>query len=135
MKQRRYNEFTGSPVQVVKPLFPRYIFACFDLDVLFHKVRYTRGVHSVVSFGDNPTRVDDDIIRLVQSQTGEDGFIRVGGQLKSGDEVVIKDGRLKGFRGVFERGMNDDERVVILLNAVSYQARLEIDRELVRKLN
>src|ERR1044072_7426163 len=62
----RRNEFTGEPVYSVKPLFPRYFFARFKVNELFHKVRFTRGVHDVVSFGDYPTAVHDDMIAIIK---------------------------------------------------------------------
>src|SRR5215208_2764465 len=55
IKKKQYNQFTGVAIQLPKPLFPRYIFARFKLNEMLHKVRYTRGVHSVVGFGAGPT--------------------------------------------------------------------------------
>ena len=57
-KERRYNQFVNAPTYVTKPLFPRYIFAQFEVNDLYHKVRFSRGVHSVVSFGEGPTPID-----------------------------------------------------------------------------
>ena len=57
-KERRYNQFVNAPTYVTKPLFPRYIFAQFKVDDLYHKVRFNRGVYSVVSFGEGPTPID-----------------------------------------------------------------------------
>ena len=131
-KERRYGH-AGGPSYVVKPLFPRYIFARFNVEDLLHKVRFTRGVHSVVSFGGSPTPVGDDVIETIRSRSGEDGFVRLTDDLKSGDEVSVKDGVLKGIVGVFERQMRDSERVMILLKTVSYQTHIVVDRGLVEK--
>ena len=51
IKARRVNPFNGVSIYVTRPLFPRYIFARFNLNALMHKVRFTRGVSNVVSFG------------------------------------------------------------------------------------
>ncbi|MGH9754026.1 MAG: transcription termination/antitermination NusG family protein, partial [Blastocatellia bacterium] len=48
IKDCRFNEFTGEPSYFIKPLFPGYLFSRFALNNLLHKVRFTRGVHSVV---------------------------------------------------------------------------------------
>ena len=56
-------------------------------------------------------------------------------ELKPGDAVVIKDGRFKNLCGVFERGMPDADRVRILLNAVSFQAHVVVNRALVSKVS
>src|SRR5205085_8571472 len=86
-KQYAYNQFTGKPTLIIKPLFPRYIFARFRPKDALHKIRYTRGVHSVVSFGESFTRVDDEIITLIQSRMQKDGFVLIGEKFAPGDEV------------------------------------------------
>src|SRR5262245_53951393 len=67
IRERRYNEFSVIPAYVTKSLFPRYIFARFKLKDLCHKVRFTRGVFSIVSFGDEPISIPEEIIGLIQS--------------------------------------------------------------------
>lgn len=135
IRERRYNQFTLAPTYVTKPLFPRYIFAQFKTNDLYHKVRFTRGVYSVVSFGEGPTPIDEEIIALIQSNIKEDGFVRIDEGLRAGDRVIVKDGPLKNFSGVFEREMRDNDRIRILLETVSYQAHIEIDRNMVRKVS
>jgi transcriptional antiterminator RfaH len=129
-RQRRYNQYTSQPSQLIKPLFPRYIFARFVASELLHKVRFTRGVHSVVSFGKEPIPVDDE---LIQARRSEDGFIRIGEELKAGDHVMIKAGHFKGFTGIFERSMKDADRVMIMLQTVGYQPHVVVEKEHVMK--
>ena len=133
--ESRYNQFTGERCFVSKPLFARYVFARFDLEGLFHKVRYTRGVRDLVSFGSGPVAVDEGIIELIRSRMGKDGFVKIGTDFKPGDVVVVRDGALKDFTGIFEREMKDSDRVVVLLNTISFQARLQIDRKMLDKLS
>jgi transcriptional antiterminator RfaH len=129
----RYNQFMYAPAYVAKPLFPRYMFAQFRVEDLYHKVRFTRGVNSVVSFGAAPAPIDDEIIMLIQSNVKKDGFIRIDEEIKPGDRVIVKDGPLKYFAGIFERKMKDADRVRILLQTVSFQAHVEIDIDMVTK--
>jgi transcriptional antiterminator RfaH len=133
VKKRRYNEFTGRPTSFAKPLFPRYIFARFNLDTLLHRIRYTRGVHSVISFGNGPTPIDEEVIKIIKSRMGEDGFVRMGDEMNVGDPVAINSGIMKSFTGIFEREMKDADRVIVLLNTLNFQARLEVSREMVSK--
>jgi len=137
VKERRYNFYTGAITHHAKPLFPGYLFVKFRANDLYHKVRYTRGVRHLVSFGDSPTVIDEEIITMIQSRIREDGFADVDadGDLKPGDQVVIKDGPLKTFAGIFEREMKGAERVRILIQTVSYQAHVEIERGMVKKVN
>jgi transcriptional antiterminator RfaH len=133
IREHRYNQFIIAPTYVTKPLFPRYIFAQFKINNLYHKIRFTRGVYCVVSFGESPTPIDEQIITLIQSNIKEGGFVRIDEEVRPGDRVVVKDGPLKNFAGIFEREMKDYDRIRILLETVSYQAHVEIDRDLLKK--
>jgi transcriptional antiterminator RfaH len=133
IRECRYNQFTVLPTYVAKPLFPRYIFARFNIYHLYHKVRFTRGIFSVVSFGEGPTSIDEEVIALIQSNIKEDGFVRIDEEIKPGDRVIVKDGPLKNFAGIFKQVMKDIDRIRILLETVSYQAHVEIERDMVKK--
>ncbi len=132
-RERRYNRFTGRPDYFTGYLFPRYIFARFRISDLLAKVRLTRGVHAVVTFGDLPTPLDDEIIDFMKSRCNENGLVRLPSELRTGDEVVIESGLFTGFTGIFEQEMKDSDRVMILLKAVSYQTHVVVSRQLVKK--
>src|SRR5829696_8276324 len=66
IQERQYNQFTNVPRNVTKSLFPRYIFARFDASKLLAKVRYTGGVHSIVSIDYNPVPVNEDVIVMIK---------------------------------------------------------------------
>jgi transcriptional antiterminator RfaH len=118
---------------LVKPLFSRYLFARFRASDLLHKVYYTRGVQSVVNFGEHPCHVEDELIEVIKARRDEDGFVRMRDELNAGDRVVICNGPLRNLLGVFEGDYGDDERVSILLSAVGYQSRVVIERDFLRK--
>jgi transcriptional antiterminator RfaH len=99
-----------------------------------YKVRFTRGVHAVVEFGGHPIPVEDDVMALLESRIGEDGFVTSGREFRRGDAVVIEDGPLKDLVGVFECDVNASHRVKILLTTVSCRAHLEIDRDLLTRM-
>lgn len=131
-KERRPNPFTGIPVYISKPLFPRYIFARFDSRIL-HKISFTKGVHSVVSFNATPAVIDDEIIALIKARIGSNGFVALGEEIRPGDKVIIKDGPMKDLVGIFQHDMKDSNRSMILLMAINYQGRLMIPRDSVVK--
>lgn len=135
LKERRQHPFTGESYVVIKPLFTGYIFARFDLEKLYHKVRFTRGIHSLVSFGDNPVPVSQEVVDTIRVRIGKDGFVQIGTTFTPGDRVVIRRGPLKNFTGVFEREMSDSERVMILLDTVNYQARLLVEKDILNKVH
>jgi transcriptional antiterminator RfaH len=120
---------------VSKPLFSSYIFARFNARKQLHNIKYTRGVQNVVSFGDRPIPIDDNVIDLIKDRIDKDGFIRLGEELHYGDKVTIKFGPLKNLVGIFQKRIKETERVKILLDAVSYQSHVLIDREMIARMN
>jgi len=135
IRRKQINPFSGKATYFRQSLFPRYLFARFDADKMLHKVLYTRGVQKLISFADGPVTVDDDIIELIRSRVSDDGFVRLTDDLRPGDLVKVKDGSMSGITGIFDRAMNDQNRVMILLEAINYQASIIVERDAVQKLN
>jgi transcriptional antiterminator RfaH len=135
LRTPRFNTFTGTPIYITKPLFPRYLFAKFNAAKQLAKISFTRGVHHVVSFGGRPVSVDEAIIETINSRSDTKGFVKMDEDLKEGDEVVIRAGPLRDFRGIFERQLKDKDRISILLTTISYQGRLVISRDLLERVS
>ncbi|HEV7397291.1 MAG TPA: transcription termination/antitermination NusG family protein [Pyrinomonadaceae bacterium] len=134
ISERSANPFTGLMSYVIKPLFSRYIFAKFDVNSTYRRMCFTRGVHSVVNFGNGPVSVADEIIKLIQSRVGEDGLVKLDNELSQGDLVMIDSGPLRDMVGVFQHDIKGTDRVAILLTAISYQGRVLIEKDLVKKI-
>lgn len=134
ISERCTNPFTGLASSVIKPLFSRYIFAQFDINSTYRRVCFTRGVHSVVNFGNGPVSIDDDIIKLIQSRVDKDGLVKLDNELNQGDQVMIDRGPLRHMVGVFQHDIKGTDRVAILLTAISYQSRVIIEKDLVKKI-
>ena len=130
----RFNEFTGEPSYFIKPMFPGYLFARFALSNLLYKVRFTRGVHSVVSIGIDPAPVDDRVIEIIAAQIDETGCVKIGADLEPGAKVLIHSGPFKGLTGIFEREASSADRIRILLDCVSFQASVEVEKMRVKAL-
>jgi transcriptional antiterminator RfaH len=114
---------------VIAPLFPGYIFARFNLDTHYRAVSYAHGVQKLVAFGDAPTTVDEEIIDSIKSRISE-GYIHLDLPLfKPGQLVRIDTGPLQGLEAVFEKEMNDHQRSMLFLGALSYQARVVVNLE------
>ena len=133
--ERKSNPYTAKASYLASPLFPRYIFAKFSAGLMLQKVHFTRGVHSVVGFGAGPTPVDEEIISIITDHMSPDGFIRIANELQKGDRVVIEDGSFKDFEGIFESEVKQTDRIVVLLNAVRYQSRIQIGKHQVKKFD
>lgn len=132
LKRRKYVR--GRLEDDIEDLFPSYIFARFGSAKYYHMIKYTRGVRNLV--GDtsgNPSIVDDEIRCQVQSRMN-DGFVQVEQEaFRRGDRVEIREGPFRGFAGVFQKEVKARDRVMILLNTITYQASVEIEKALLAR--
>ncbi len=120
----------------VRAFFPGYAFLRFDHPRQYKLVHYTRGVKKIVGNDAGPVSLPDAVIEELRAREVE-GFIEVRtfrDKPAPGDEIEVSEGPLKGLRGVFNRELSGHDRVLILLNYVSYQGRLQIEKARIRKV-
>jgi transcriptional antiterminator RfaH len=120
----------GKYIAVIEPLFPSYIFTCFDPERHGHMIKYTRGVRFIVG-KQNPLVVPQEIIDTILERMEGDIVIPAPERLESGDRVLIKEGPFANFYGIFERVVPGRERAMILLEAL--HCKLEIESISLRK--
>jgi transcriptional antiterminator RfaH len=120
----------GVQRKLIVPLFRNYLFARFCPDTYLHLIRYARGVQSVVSCGEIPLIVDEQIIKAILSRIGKNGYVRLRPKsFRPGDMVTIQEGPFEGFNGIFERELSGQERVIILLDSILYQAHVSVEKQ------
>jgi transcription antitermination factor NusG len=120
---------------LVKPFFTGYLFVFFDHPALYKLVKYTRGVRTLVGNDGGPIPIDGSWIDEIRARE-TDGYIELqkyGLEPSVGDVIEVAAGPLKGLRGVFKADLSDQGRVLILLNCVSYQGRLLIEKDKIKK--
>lgn len=127
IKRKKYVRGRGR--EVVEGLFPCYIFSRFNPFKHYHVIKYTRGVRRIVGdISGNPFLVDGNIVDQIRSRI-KDGYILMEpSELNIGDQVVIQEGPLKGFTGIFQNELKARDRVMILLNTLAYQASIEVEK-------
>jgi transcription antitermination factor NusG len=120
----------------IKPFFAGYGFVHFDFPAQYQLVKYTRGVKRVIGNREAPTTISEEVIREIKSRE-IDGLIELykyGEEPEIGDEIEVMEGPLKGLRGIFKKELTAKERVIILLNYVTYQGQLIIEKEKLKKV-
>ena len=118
-----------------KPLFTGYLFTKFDEETQRRLVKYSKGVSSIVSFGDKPALVDESLIDAIKARI-KDGFVHLDPpSFKKGERVEIKEGPLEGLVGIFDSRVKDSDRVIILLNAIASQSRMVLPATILRKVS
>jgi transcriptional antiterminator RfaH len=122
-------------IELLKPLFPGYLFAKFSIESHFRKVSYTIGVSKIVSFNGFPVPLEDEEIEFMKARESN-GFISIGEEsFKRGERVRVVKGPFSGFEGLFERELEDGERVEILLKFLSHKAKIAIEKDFIEKLD
>jgi len=120
----------------IRPFFPGYEFVRFSHPEQYKLVKYTRGVKRIVGNDAGPIPVGDEVIDGVRARE-VGGLIELskhGIEPEIGDEIEVAEGTFRGLRGIFTKGMSDQDRVLILLNYVSYQAQLVIEKSKLKKV-
>lgn len=112
---------------LASPLFPGYLFADFSLHGQYRSVVYARGVKKVIAFGSMPAIVDESLIEAIKTRV-QDGYVMLSNtEFKPGQLVRIQEGPLHGLEAIFEKKLTGSQRAVLLLRALSYQARVVVD--------
>ena len=120
----------------IKPFFTGYEFIFFDYPEQYQLVKYTRGVKKIVGTQLGPTPIPEEVLEALKERE-VDGLIELlkyGEEPELGDEIEVVEGPLKGLKGIFKRELSDADRVLILLNYVSYQGQLVIERKKLKKI-
>jgi len=108
----------GRITKSVVPLFPGYLFACFDLKAQYQAIQRTPGVVGVVCAGDEPTEVDEVTIAEIRKRA-INGIVDLPPRsLHSGESVNVNSGPFRGIDAVFERYLSGSERVALLVELV-----------------
>ena len=121
----------GRWVDVVEPLFPRYLFVAADLEAKsLAPIRSTKGVSGLVRFGGEPSVVPDNLIATLRRREDTATGLHVCARplFAPGDRVKLLQGPLTGLEGVFA-AETGDLRVVVFLEMLGRLNRLEVSRD------
>ena len=123
-------------LQVVQePLFPRYLFIRLGTGVesqSWAPIRSTLGVSRLVTFGQTPAKIHDELIAQLQVKT-DSAEVQLR-HFEPGEKVVVTDGPFVGVEAIYQ--MADAEgRVMVLLNILSKQVKLSVPPASIRKVN
>jgi len=118
-------------VDRVSPLFSGYLFARFDIQESYQKVRYTRGVKSLLGCNDCLWTLPDEKIRDIQSRESN-GLVQLRRRedhFRQGDRILIDEGDFEGWEGIFQEELPDRERAMILLTNVQFSSKLILPKK------
>jgi transcriptional antiterminator RfaH len=114
--------------QVARPLFPCYLFVRLDLALdRWRAVYSTVGVKTLVSAGNWPLPVAEEIIEEIRAREDDRGFVVLGGgqRFRRGERVRITEGPFAELTALFE-SQGGAERVIVLLELLGRQVKANV---------
>lgn len=120
---------------IEEPLFPRYLFIRLDtgLDAKsWAPIRSTLGVSRLVTFGQTPAKIDDDLLESIRARS-ESADVQLR-HFAPGEQVIVTQGPFTGVEALYQMA-DGQERVVVLLTILSKQVRMTVPPTSIRKSN
>ena len=113
LKQRKHARRVD---WVAAPFFPRYLFVGMNIEnMCWRVIRSTVGVVNFVCCGDKPLKVPSSILEILKNREDENGLVKLGDNLKTGDQVQIINGAFTDSTAIVKE-MHGLDRVTLLLN-------------------
>ena len=114
-----------------KVIFPGYIFVKPKRGNNYQTIRSTRGISDFVRFDTSFANVRDQTIDELKEMVDvmNDRMAQTS-LYKKGEEVFIKSGPFKDFKGIFEK-YKAGNAVIVLVNFLRHQQRVNIKAEMI----
>ncbi len=115
----------GRLAEVTEPMFSRYLFIRLDTEQTnWAPIRSTLGVSRLVSFGNRPAPIADDLIQTLR-QMPDRAPERL---LQAGQAVRMIDGPLKGLEAVYQQA-DGELRAMVLVDLMSKQHSVLVEMQ------
>lgn len=125
---RRIRRHARRETTVLRPLFPRYVFVGFDVEVdRWRSVNGTVGVSRLICHGECPTALPDGVVEGLRDGEIEEGVVPLSQLVlfDAGAQLRVLDGAFAGHTGTYD-SMSDTERVVLLFGMIGRQVKVAL---------
>lgn len=142
LKSKGYRAFSPSyrasrrrpdrTVELNLPLFPGYVFCCFDLHARL-PILTTPGIVHIVGAGNTPESVDPAEIQSIRMAAESGRSVQPWPFLREGQKVRVEAGPLTGTEGTLLRA-KDELRLVLSITLLQRSMAIVVDQDQVRPL-
>lgn len=123
----RYRKDTvRGPTWFNEALFPGYLFASFEFQTQFNKVRYAHGVSAVVTFGGRYPIIDGETIFFLRGADNRGELHVIPERYTPGDKVRIVEGAFRGLEALVTQVMPAKDRVRVLIEFLGRSTEIEM---------
>ena len=113
----------------LSPLFPGYIFVSFNIkENKWIKIKSTIGILRIISFGNKPTSVPEEIVSELRLKYNKINHIELNKENVIGKNIKVIKGPFSGFVGEIEN-LDDKRRLNLLLKFMNNKKNILIDLE------
>ena len=119
---------------VQEPLFPSYLFVCFDPEAItFTTVRSTRGIANFICTGNIPRVVPEDLIEFIKSnQDTLEQRDKLRDIYTEGEAVELVKGAFEGADAIFQEP-DGEKRSFLLVSIVTSQIKVSVSNSEIRR--
>lgn len=104
-------------------LFTNYLFVQFDHDnVSALSINYTRGVNRIISFGNQPSTVPDELIAQLKKRVDQSNDNLISDLPEKGEHLQVLDGPFKGLNAIFSH-IEGDFRAAVFLSILKQKVK------------
>ncbi len=122
----------GKRIEQEEPLFPGYLFIeLSEVASNWRPIRSTRGVARVITFGNQPAVVPDDVVEQLRDSLKQQAEMRT---LEPNQPVRITEGPFANLNAVFTE-YDGEKRAFLLLELLGQWQRLSIPLDALKKLD
>jgi transcriptional antiterminator RfaH len=114
--------------EIIKPVFPGYIFIAINLEENnWHKINNTRGISSIIVFGNKIPLIRSELIEALKHRFSLDNIPKEANPFEVGMNAEITNGPFAQLIGKIEE-IDAHQRIWILLDILGTQTRLSINK-------
>jgi transcriptional antiterminator RfaH len=104
-------------------LFPSYLFVEFDQEAVSAlSINYTRGVNRIVSFGNAPSQIPDQLICQLKERIDQSEQNMITELPEKGEKLEVLDGSFRGLNAIFSQ-VDGDSRAIVLITILSQKVK------------
>ncbi len=119
------------PVWVTEPMFPNYLFARFNRELLQRHIQHLPGISGLVQFGEIVPTIPEEIISDLRREFGPQELMLSEPKWTPGDRVLISGGCFDGWKGTVAGVLPAKARLQILLDMLGRLATVEFEMDAV----
>ncbi len=124
---RENQDESGCAPTILQPLFPSYVFCCFDV-IKRLPVLVTPGVVRIVGAGRHPIPVDTSELDAIRTVVESGLSTRPAAHIRIGQKVRVERGPLRGIEGIIVEHKNSQRLILgvsLLQRSLSVGVELE----------